>query len=80
MQLKDIVETLQSRPDFAETESFETLQRHWVVKGLSVRPTHRMVAHSGFTIVSRRLAASKLSANVELEAADEDAVEEEEPV
>jgi tRNA (adenine57-N1/adenine58-N1)-methyltransferase catalytic subunit len=32
------------------------LLRQWQVKGLSVRPTHRMVAHSAFIIVARRLA------------------------
>jgi len=63
IQLKDTVEALQRRPDFSEIESFETLQRHWQVKGLSVRPVHRMVAHSGFTIVSRRMADAKLEAS-----------------
>ncbi len=62
MQLKETAEALQSRPDFAEVESFETLQRHWQVKGLSVRPVHRMVAHSGFAIVARRLAEATLPA------------------
>jgi len=56
LQLKDTVEALQNRPDFAEIESFETLLRNWHVKGMSVRPVHRMVAHSAFIIVARRLA------------------------
>jgi len=56
LQLKDTVEALQQRRDFGEIESFETLLRNWQVKGLSVRPVHRMVAHSGFAIVARRLA------------------------
>jgi tRNA (adenine57-N1/adenine58-N1)-methyltransferase len=56
MQLKDTVEALQRRPDFGEIDSFETLMRHWRVKGMSVRPQHRMVAHSAFIIVARRLA------------------------
>ena len=55
MQLKDTVETLQRRPDFAEIESFETLMRNWHVKDMSVRPVHRMIAHSAFIIVARRL-------------------------
>jgi tRNA (adenine57-N1/adenine58-N1)-methyltransferase len=55
MQLKETVEALQQRPDFAEVESFETLMRHWHVKGLSVRPVHRMIAHSAFIIVARRI-------------------------
>lgn len=56
IQLKDTVDALQDGPHFAEVESFETLLRHWQVKGLSVRPLHRMVAHSAFIIVARRLA------------------------
>jgi tRNA (adenine57-N1/adenine58-N1)-methyltransferase len=56
VQLKDTVEALQQRTDFAEIESFEVLLRNWQVKGMSVRPVHRMVAHSAFIIVARRLA------------------------
>ncbi len=56
IQLKDTVDALAARGDFGEIESFETLLRHWQVKKLSVRPVHRMVAHSAFIIVSRRLA------------------------
>jgi tRNA (adenine57-N1/adenine58-N1)-methyltransferase catalytic subunit len=62
MQLKDTVEALQYSGNFAEIESFETLMRHWQVKGLSVRPVHRMVAHSAFIIIARRLAASVMAA------------------
>jgi tRNA (adenine57-N1/adenine58-N1)-methyltransferase catalytic subunit len=58
IQLKDTVEALQQRNDFAEIESFETLLRNWQVKGMSVRPVHRMVAHSAFIIVARKLAES----------------------
>ncbi|MBV8453548.1 MAG: tRNA (adenine-N1)-methyltransferase, partial [Deltaproteobacteria bacterium] len=41
IQVKDTVEALQQRSDFAEIESFETLLRNWQVKGMSVRPVHR---------------------------------------
>lgn len=58
LQLRDTVDALQSSADFAEVESFETMLRHWQVKGLSVRPLHRMVAHSAFIIVARRLAST----------------------
>jgi tRNA (adenine57-N1/adenine58-N1)-methyltransferase catalytic subunit len=58
LQLKDTVDALLYSGNFAEIESFETLMRHWHVKGMSVRPVHRMVAHSAFIIISRRLAAS----------------------
>jgi tRNA (adenine57-N1/adenine58-N1)-methyltransferase catalytic subunit len=54
VQLKDTCEELQRSPSFGEIESFETM-RFWQVKGMSVRPMHRMIAHSAFIIVSRRL-------------------------
>jgi tRNA (adenine57-N1/adenine58-N1)-methyltransferase len=56
IQLKDTVEALQFSGCFAEIDSFETLMRHWHVKGMSVRPVHRMIAHSAFIIVARRIA------------------------
>ncbi|HVN63533.1 MAG TPA: hypothetical protein VMT58_02765, partial [Candidatus Binataceae bacterium] len=56
VQLKDTVEALQAHSAFGEIESFETMLRHWQVKGMSVRPHFRMVAHSAFIIVSRRFA------------------------
>jgi len=34
----------------------ETLMRFWHMEGMSVRPEHRMVAHTGFITVARRLA------------------------
>jgi tRNA (adenine57-N1/adenine58-N1)-methyltransferase len=55
VQLKDTCEQLQQSPSFGEIESFETMLRFWQVKGMSVRPMHRMIAHSAFIIVSRRL-------------------------
>jgi tRNA (adenine57-N1/adenine58-N1)-methyltransferase len=33
----------------------ETLMRFWHVKDMSVRPEHRMVAHSGFITVARKV-------------------------
>jgi tRNA (adenine57-N1/adenine58-N1)-methyltransferase catalytic subunit len=56
LQLKDTVDALQAHTEFGQIESFETLLRHWQVKGLSVRPLNRMVAHSAFIIIARRLA------------------------
>ncbi|HKM99660.1 MAG TPA: tRNA (adenine-N1)-methyltransferase [Candidatus Binataceae bacterium] len=56
LQLRDTVDAIQARADFGQVESFETLLRHWQVKGLSVRPLNRMVAHSAFIIIARRLA------------------------
>ncbi|MCS7151123.1 MAG: tRNA (adenine-N1)-methyltransferase [Endomicrobia bacterium] len=34
---------------------YETFQRHWEKKELSLRPAHRMVAHTGFLIVCEKL-------------------------
>jgi len=36
-------------------ETFETLLRTWSIQGRSVRPDHRMVAHSGFITVARKI-------------------------
>jgi tRNA (adenine57-N1/adenine58-N1)-methyltransferase len=36
-------------------ETMEILQRGWNVEGASVRPDHRMVAHTGFLTVARKL-------------------------
>ncbi|MBW3615217.1 MAG: tRNA (adenine-N1)-methyltransferase [Actinobacteria bacterium] len=40
---------------FGMTETIEVLQRSWHVEGPSVRPDHRMVAHTGFLTASRLL-------------------------
>jgi tRNA (adenine57-N1/adenine58-N1)-methyltransferase len=37
-------------------ETIEVLQRSWHVEGQSVRPDHRMVAHTGFLTSARLLA------------------------
>jgi tRNA (adenine57-N1/adenine58-N1)-methyltransferase len=39
---------------FRDLETFETLMRTWHVAERSVRPDHRMVAHTGFVTVGRR--------------------------
>jgi tRNA (adenine57-N1/adenine58-N1)-methyltransferase len=48
-------ETLVAHPAFALTDTFETLLRPWHIAGPSVRPAHRMVAHTGFLTLSRRV-------------------------
>lgn len=57
LQLKQLVDELRAGP-FAAVEILESLQRGWHVKDRSVRPEHRMVAHSGFLIFARRLAVA----------------------
>ena len=55
-QLSRTVEALRHCGLFTEPESWESMVRTWNVDGLSVRPDHRMVAHTGFLITARRLA------------------------
>jgi tRNA (adenine57-N1/adenine58-N1)-methyltransferase len=43
------------RAAFGVAETLEVLQRGWHIDGLSVRPDHRMVAHTGFLTVARRI-------------------------
>ena len=57
VQVQQAVETLRASRAFALIETVEALMRPWHVEGQSVRPEHRMVAHTGFLITARRLAA-----------------------
>lgn len=59
-QMSRFVETLRQSRCFTEPEACETLQRTWHLNGLAVRPDHRMVAHTGFLIVARRLAPGSM--------------------
>jgi tRNA (adenine57-N1/adenine58-N1)-methyltransferase len=58
VQVKALVDALRAHPGFAAIEVMENLLRFWHVKDLSVRPEHRMVAHTGFIIVARRVPES----------------------
>lgn len=40
---------------FGQAETVEVLNRSWHIDGLSVRPDHRMVAHTGFLTHARRI-------------------------
>lgn len=52
-QVAQVREALDAGP-FVLAETVEVLQRSWHVEGQSVRPDHRMVAHTGFLSVARR--------------------------
>lgn len=56
IQVKTLVDSLRAHGGFAAVETFETLFRYWHIKEMSMRPQHRMVAHTGFITVARRLA------------------------
>ena len=53
VQVQTAVLALQSR-GFEQVATFEVLHRPWHVTERSVRPDHRMVAHTGFITVARR--------------------------
>ncbi|MDK8657835.1 tRNA (adenine-N1)-methyltransferase, partial [Actinotignum sanguinis] len=55
-QLSRCAEDLKATGLFTGPEASETLVRTWHLEGLAVRPDHRMVAHTGFLILARRLA------------------------
>jgi len=54
LQVKEWVDGLRSH-GFGAVQTMETLLRFWHVKARSVRPEHRMVAHTGFITVARKL-------------------------
>lgn len=54
-QVMQTVEALEKTTMFTMVETFESLVRTWSVQGRSVRPDHRMVAHSGFLTVARKV-------------------------
>jgi tRNA (adenine57-N1/adenine58-N1)-methyltransferase len=53
-QVARLREELDGSP-FGLAETLEVLQRTWHVEGQSVRPDHRMVAHTGFLTAARLL-------------------------
>jgi tRNA (adenine57-N1/adenine58-N1)-methyltransferase len=55
IQSQQTAETLARDRHWALVETFETLFRPWNIEGQSVRPFHRMVAHTGFITVARRV-------------------------
>ncbi len=55
VQVQRTVEALGASRAFALIETVESLLRPWNVDGQSVRPAHRMVAHTGFLVHARRI-------------------------
>jgi len=65
LQVKQFVDALRAHGGFGAIQTFESLIRFWHVKNLSVRPEHRMVAHTGFIVVARRLAESVIRGQID---------------
>jgi len=55
IQSHQLSEALRRHPGYTLVETFETLFRPWNIEHTSVRPFHRMVAHTGFITVARRV-------------------------
>ena len=76
-QLSRFTEALRSSELFAEPEAWESMVRGWHLQGLAVRPEHRMIGHTGFLVVARKLAEGTVLPNFKTtkakpEFADED--------
>ncbi|HKZ72103.1 MAG TPA: tRNA (adenine-N1)-methyltransferase, partial [Nitrospirota bacterium] len=56
LQVSRAVEALKAAGVFIQIETIETLLRTWHVEENSVRPDHRMVAHTGFITTARKAA------------------------
>jgi tRNA (adenine57-N1/adenine58-N1)-methyltransferase len=54
-QVQQTVEAMRGA-GFGVIETLEGLIRTWNIEGQSVRPDHRMVAHTGFLVVARKVA------------------------
>ncbi len=55
VQVSQLREAIAAGP-FFDASTVEVMQRGWYVEGAAVRPDHRMVGHTGFLTVARRLA------------------------
>jgi tRNA (adenine57-N1/adenine58-N1)-methyltransferase len=60
-QLSQTAEAIKASGNFTEPESNETIVRGWHHEGLAVRPQHRMIAHTAFLIMARRLAPNTIA-------------------
>jgi tRNA (adenine57-N1/adenine58-N1)-methyltransferase len=58
-QVQRFCDALRDRGGFGLLATVEVLERHWTVRGRSLRPAHRMVAHTGFLTFARRLAGDE---------------------
>ena len=55
-QLGRVADTLRAHGEFTEPVLTETTVRHWHAEGLAIRPGHGTSPHTGFLVMSRRMA------------------------
>jgi tRNA (adenine57-N1/adenine58-N1)-methyltransferase len=53
-QVQTVREAIDAAGAFLDVMTFEMMMREWTVDGRSVRPSHRMVGHTGFISVARK--------------------------
>ena len=53
-QVEELVRALKTQRTFSVIETMEIMMRQWNVSGRSVRPSHRMIGHTGFIVTARR--------------------------
>lgn len=75
-QLSRVAEAIRSTGVFTDPDPSETLVRGWHVEGLAVRPDHRMIGHTGFLLVARRLAPGAVLPAVKRRASKSDYTDE----
>ena len=54
-QVQSVRDALDETGSFLDTMTFEMMMREWTIGGRSVRPNHRMIGHTGFITVARKL-------------------------
>ncbi|HEX6547869.1 MAG TPA: tRNA (adenine-N1)-methyltransferase [Candidatus Dormibacteraeota bacterium] len=59
-QVQRFADALREAGGFGLIETAELLERGWTVRGRSLRPAHRMVAHTGFLVFARRLVGDEV--------------------
>ncbi|MEN9606429.1 MAG: hypothetical protein RL605_257 [Actinomycetota bacterium] len=62
-QLSRFTEALRESELFAEPQAWESMVRDWHLQGLAVRPEHRMIAHTAFLVMARRMAPGAVMPN-----------------
>ncbi len=59
-QVQRFADGVREAGGFGLIETVELLERGWTIRGRSMRPAHRMVAHTGFLTFARRLAGDEV--------------------
>jgi tRNA (adenine57-N1/adenine58-N1)-methyltransferase len=54
-QVQEVRNAVDATGSFLDVMTFEVMMREWAVDGRSVRPSHRMIGHTGFITVARKL-------------------------